>query len=294
MLYILLCGFPPFYGDEDEEMFELIRRATYAFPEDIDGYQTTWGGISAQAKGLIRQLLCVDPRERLSAAAVGKHEWVSSRVSRTPRSWMGKMRERSSSGCTARNSGAIRAQFGRNSAQLFGDASSLYCRWASKSKKEGDRADRGQIDRGAAVPAAAAGSTAPKKINVDSKMVGAGDSVAAREGEVKMGHTLQQKGVVNQFSRWIVDRMFNKREMRILMVGLDASGKTSILYRLKLGKPKKTIPTIGFNVETLEYKNIAFTVWDVGGQEKLRALWRHYFANTQARGAILRNSAQFF
>ena len=61
------------------------------------------------------------------------------------------------------------------------------------------------------------------------------------------------------------------------------SGKTSILYRLKLGKPKKTIPTIGFNVETLEYKNIAFTVWDVGGQEKLRALWRHYFANTQAR-----------
>ena len=115
VLYILLCGFPPFYGDEDEEMFELIRRATYAFPEDIDGYQTTWGGISAQAKGLIRQLLCVDPRERLSAAAVGKHEWVSSRVARTPRSWMGKMRERSSSGCTARNSGAIRAQFWRNS-----------------------------------------------------------------------------------------------------------------------------------------------------------------------------------
>ena len=168
------------------------------------------------------------------------------------------------------------------------------------------------------MPAAAAGSTAPKKINVDAKMVGAGDAVAAREGEGKMGHTLQQKGVVNQFSRWIVDRMFNKREMRILMVGLDASGKTSILYRLKLGKPKKTIPTIGFNVETLEYiarnsgaivaqfcaiilrrfllcryKNIAFTVWDVGGQEKLRALWRHYFANTQARGAIRRNSAHF-
>ena len=60
------------------------------------------------------------------------------------------------------------------------------------------------------------------------------------------------------------------------------AGKTSILYRLKLGQPKRTVPTIGFNVETLEYKNIAFTVWDVGGQEKLRALWRHYFAATQA------------
>ena len=90
-----------------------------------------------------------------------------------------------------------------------------------------------------------------------------------------------------------LEGLLGKKEMRILMVGLDASGKTSILYRLKLGKPKKTIPTIGFNVETLEYKNIAFTVWDVGGQEKLRALWRHYFANTQARGAIRRNSAQF-
>ena len=38
-----------------------------------------------------------------------------------------------------------------------------------------------------------------------------------------------------------------------------------------------TIPTIGFNVETVEYKNISFTVWDVGGQDKIRPLWRHYF-----------------
>ena len=81
--------------------------------------------------------------------------------------------------------------------------------------------------------------------------------------------------------------MISAQEMRILMLGLDNSGKTSILYRLKLGKPKNTIPTIGFNVETLEYKNIAFTVWDVGGQEKLRALWRHYYANTQARILVM-------
>ena len=38
---------------------------------------------------------------------------------------------------------------------------------------------------------------------------------------------------------------------------------------------------IGFNVETVEYKNICFTVWDVGGQDKIRPLWRHYFQNTQ-------------
>merc|ERR1712072_1010538 len=76
-------------------------------------------------------------------------------------------------------------------------------------------------------------------------------------------------------------RMISIKEMRILMVGLDAAGKTTILYKLKLGEVVTTIPTIGFNVETVEYKNISFTVWDVGGQDKIRKLWRHYYQNTQ-------------
>ncbi|XP_061282454.1 ADP-ribosylation factor 4-like [Bos javanicus] len=75
--------------------------------------------------------------------------------------------------------------------------------------------------------------------------------------------------------------LLGKKQMRILMVGLDAAGKTTILYKLKLGEIVTTIPTIGFNVETVEYKNICFTVWDVGGQDKIRPLWRHYFQNTQ-------------
>ncbi|KAF7255413.1 hypothetical protein EG68_11835 [Paragonimus skrjabini miyazakii] len=79
----------------------------------------------------------------------------------------------------------------------------------------------------------------------------------------------------------LFSRLFGKKEMRILMVGLDAAGKTTILYKLKLGEIVTTIPTIGFNVETVEYKNICFTVWDVGGQDKIRPLWRHYFQNTQ-------------
>ena len=47
-----------------------------------------------------------------------------------------------------------------------------------------------------------------------------------------------------------------------------------------MGETVKTIPTIGFNVETLEYKNLNFTVWDVGGQDKIRVLWKHYYQNT--------------
>merc|ERR1712061_939860 len=74
---------------------------------------------------------------------------------------------------------------------------------------------------------------------------------------------------------------FGKMKLRILMVGLDAAGKTTILYKLKLGEVTTTIPTIGFNVETVQYKNISFTVWDVGGQDKIRPLWRHYYSGTQ-------------
>ena len=67
------------------------------------------------------------------------------------------------------------------------------------------------------------------------------------------------------------------------MVGLDAAGKTTILYKLKLAETVTTIPTIGFNVETVEYKNISFTIWDVGGQGQatIRALWRHCSQGSQ-------------
>jgi len=74
--------------------------------------------------------------------------------------------------------------------------------------------------------------------------------------------------------------LIGKQDVRILMVGLDAAGKTTILYKMKLGEMVTTIPTIGFNVEVVEYKNLKFTMWDVGGQDKLRPLWRHYYQNT--------------
>ena len=79
----------------------------------------------------------------------------------------------------------------------------------------------------------------------------------------------------------LFDKMFGKTEARILMLGLDAAGKTTIVYKLKLGEVLNSIPTIGFNVETVEFKNIKFNVWDVGGQDKIRVLWRHYYPGTQ-------------
>ena len=74
--------------------------------------------------------------------------------------------------------------------------------------------------------------------------------------------------------------LFNKKDARIVMVGLDAAGKTTVLFKIKLNDIVTTIPTIGFNVERVEYKNLRMTIWDIGGQDRLRPLWRHYYENT--------------
>ena len=75
----------------------------------------------------------------------------------------------------------------------------------------------------------------------------------------------------------ILDKLrWGNVERKMLMVGLDGAGKTTILTKLKLNIVKETVPTIGFNHEDVEFKNIKFSVFDVGGQDKIRALWKHY------------------
>ncbi|XP_063900635.1 ADP-ribosylation factor 6-like [Zophobas morio] len=76
-------------------------------------------------------------------------------------------------------------------------------------------------------------------------------------------------------------KLFKNKDMRILMLGLDSAGKTTILFALKFGQSITTIPTVGFNVETVKFKNITLNVWDVGGQDRIRPLWRHYYTGTQ-------------
>ncbi|XP_053572410.1 ADP-ribosylation factor 1-like 2 [Bombina bombina] len=68
---------------------------------------------------------------------------------------------------------------------------------------------------------------------------------------------------------------------RILVLGLDGAGKTTILYWLKVKERVTTIPTVGFNVETLDpIGGVAFTVWDINKRSNAWPLWRHYLACT--------------
>ncbi|XP_037091774.1 ADP-ribosylation factor-like protein 2 [Pollicipes pollicipes] len=71
-----------------------------------------------------------------------------------------------------------------------------------------------------------------------------------------------------------------EKEVRILMLGLDNAGKTTIMKRFN-GEDITTIsPTLGFNIQTLEHKGFKLNIWDVGGQKSLRSYWRNYFECT--------------
>ena len=79
--------------------------------------------------------------------------------------------------------------------------------------------------------------------------------------------------VIEFFSR-------SKNNFKIIILGIQNAGKTTILYRLALGQLVKTTPTIGSNVEEINYNNVKFQAWDLGGQENMRSVWDVYYSNT--------------
>jgi GTPase SAR1 family protein len=130
---------------------------------------------------------------------------------------------------------------------------------------------------------------------------GGGCFASARRWEMAMGSAASRS--------WT--RFWTRHERRLLLVGLDAAGKTTILYHVRLGKTISSIPTLGFNVETVKYDGLKLHLWvrgprvvswrvalsvllltaslprqDVGGQDSLRPYWRHHFTGTQVMTAI--------
>jgi small GTP-binding protein len=65
----------------------------------------------------------------------------------------------------------------------------------------------------------------------------------------------------------LIRGLFKPKEERVMIFGNDACGKTTLLYRLKLSELVTTIPTIGFNIETIKHKTKTLTLWDVGGAQ---------------------------
>ena len=74
----------------------------------------------------------------------------------------------------------------------------------------------------------------------------------------------------------------SKNNFKILILGIQNAGKTSILYRLSIGQFVRTTPTIGSNLEEINYQNVKMQAWDLGGQEKMRSVWDVYYLNSDA------------
>ena len=87
---------------------------------------------------------------------------------------------------------------------------------------------------------------------------------------------------ISDFSEHVYTTLFGKMEARIVMIGLDAAGKTSILFKLRTGEVVTTIPTIGFNVDSVEHKGVNFTMWDIGGQDLIDRQWRRHYNSADA------------
>ncbi|KAL8642920.1 MAG: hypothetical protein Q9228_000457 [Teloschistes exilis] len=75
---------------------------------------------------------------------------------------------------------------------------------------------------------------------------------------------------------------FKDKELRILMLGLDNAGKTTIVKRLLNEDVNSVSPTLGFIIRTIDYEGYKLNIWDVGGQKTLRTYWRNYFEKTDA------------
>ncbi|XP_023332242.1 ADP-ribosylation factor 2 [Eurytemora carolleeae] len=87
-------------------------------------------------------------------------------------------------------------------------------------------------------------------------------------------------GLVSNVLDWILGPL----PAKIILLGLDNAGKTTILYKIKQGQVINTIPTDGFNVNinTVTHKSVNFTVYDIGGQDSNRDLWYNYYEEVEA------------
>lgn len=84
ILYILLCGYPPFYGDDDQEILKMVKKSEF----DFDGEE--WEDVSNDAKDLIKKLIC-KPERRLTAAEALQHNWIKTLAKNSKMDKLGKL-----------------------------------------------------------------------------------------------------------------------------------------------------------------------------------------------------------
>ncbi|XP_048844259.1 ADP-ribosylation factor-like protein 3 [Brienomyrus brachyistius] len=104
-----------------------------------------------------------------------------------------------------------------------------------------------------------------------------------RKKERKKERIQQRRGTTNSQGLLSILRKLKSspdQEVRILLLGLDNGGKTTLLKQLASEDVSHITPTQGFNVKSVQSQGFRLNVWDIGGQRKIRPYWRNYFENT--------------
>lgn len=91
----------------------------------------------------------------------------------------------------------------------------------------------------------------------------------------------------------LFDKILGRKKARILLLGLDCAGKTTLLYQFKLGESVAAVPTTGFSVETVKYKNISFVMWDISGGGRVINFWNKFYENTQGIIFVIDSSDKY-
>ena len=81
---------------------------------------------------------------------------------------------------------------------------------------------------------------------------------------------------------FVFSKLFGEKQAKIVMIGLNNAGKTSLLYRMQLGDLIQTAPTTSFNYEELTVNQINFKIWDLAGQRQIRKYWKSYYEGCKA------------
>jgi small GTP-binding protein len=95
-------------------------------------------------------------------------------------------------------------------------------------------------------------------------------------------HKSVKSGSFSLYSSALAVLRKKKRSVKTIVLGLDSAGKTTLLYQMRLAKFLTVVPTIGYNLESVESEHVEFKMWDIGGLNKIRPLWRHYYMRTKA------------
>ncbi|MXQ88316.1 hypothetical protein E5288_WYG021377 [Bos mutus] len=102
-----------------------------------------------------------------------------------------------------------------------------------------------------------------------------------RNGTSNARHLKEGTKELFLYEEWKQLKKHEKLKHKVIIVGLDNAGKTTILYQFLMNEVVHTSPTIGSNVEEIVVKNTHFLMWDIGGQESLRSSWNTYYSNTE-------------